>query len=447
MLYPQPPPATAPPLSALLRSALLVLGAALLSLLRQTGTPAWASLWAEDGPIFLVPAAADGVWDALTTSYAGYLHLLPRLAAEVAAAAPLSWAPAVVAVSGALVGGVVAALVEVAARGHIRSTTVRVALALLVVAHPVPGSETLNSIALAQWPLAFGACWVALWRPRSTAGRVIAACALVVAALSAPLALLAAPVLTLRLVLVRGPDRLVGLAGLAAMGVQATALLVLPAQAAGPGAGVGAALAVYGQRVVAGGLLGYAANDVLWPLAGPPLVVVAALVVATVLGRGFARADAPGRAAIAGLGSASVVAFVGSVVVRGVVDAMAWVPGVDGVVRSGARFAVVPILLLCSALAVVVDGALRRGARALPAGALALLLVVVAADLRIDNARTTAQPWDDALAAARAACDAPAAPAAVDVPLPPETVPFVLTLPCDAVRQNRLDPRARTIVR
>lgn len=426
--------------------AALVVAVTLLSLGRQTGTPAWASLWAEDGPVFLAPAATDAFWSTVTTPYAGYLHLLPRVVAEVAVEVPLPWVPAVVAVTAALVAGVVAALVEVAARGHIRSTAVRVALALLVVAHPVPGSETLNSIALAQWPLAFGACWVTLWRPRTAAGRATAAAALAVAALSAPLALIVVPVLAGRLALVRGADRMVAAVGLAAMAVQAAALLLLPTQAAGGGSGLGPALVVYGQRAIASGLLGYTANEVLWPVAGGALVVVVALVAAGLLGWGLVRADPPGRAAIAGFGLASVVTFVASVVIRGVVDAMVWQPGVDGVVRSGARFAVVPILLLCSALAVTVDTSLRRGGRALPALALAVLLVVVGADLRIENARTAARPWDEALAGARAACGAADAPDTVDVPLPPESVPFVLTLPCDGVVEDRLST-GRTIVR
>jgi len=438
VVFPQPGAGTAP-----LRSVALVVVVTLLSLARQTGTPAWASLWAEDGPVFLAPAAADGFWSTVTASYAGYLHLLPRVVAEGAVLVPLPWLPAVVAVTAALVAGVVAALVEVAARGHVRSTAVRVVLALLVVAHPVPGSETLNSIALAQWPLAFGACWVALWRPRSPAGRATAAVALAVAALSAPLALIVAPVLAVRLALVRGADRAVPSVGLAAMAVQAAALVVLPTQVADGGSGLGPALAVYAQRVVTSALLGYAANDVLWPVAGGALVAVVVLATAGLLGWGLVRADAPGRAAIAGFGLASVVAFVGSVVIRGVVAAMVWQPGVDGVVRSGARFAVVPILLLCSALAVVVDTVLRRGGRALPAVTVAVLLVVVGADLRIDNARTTARPWDEALAEARVACAALDAPAAVDVPLPPETVPFVLTLPCDGVAEDRLGAELR----
>jgi len=90
-----------------------------------------------------------------------------------------------------------------------------------------------------------------------------------------------------------------------------------------------------------------------------------------------------------------------------------------------------------------VDTALRRGGRALPSVTVAVLLVVVGADLRIDNARTTARPWDEALAEARVACAALDAAAAVDVPLPPETVPFVLTLPCDGVAEDRLGAELR----
>ncbi|MEL7940542.1 hypothetical protein [Pseudomonas delhiensis] len=50
-----------------------------------------ASLWAEDGRIFMEQAShgLESVW----TVYAGYIHLYPRLAALIARAAPLLSTP------------------------------------------------------------------------------------------------------------------------------------------------------------------------------------------------------------------------------------------------------------------------------------------------------------------------------------------------------------------
>ena len=57
---------------------------------------AWMTpqLWGEDGPIFLVRALSDP-WGSVWESYAGYIHLLPRILALSAIGVPLSWVPAV----------------------------------------------------------------------------------------------------------------------------------------------------------------------------------------------------------------------------------------------------------------------------------------------------------------------------------------------------------------
>lgn len=421
----------------------LMAGLAVLSLARQAGIPALDSVWAEDGPVFLVPAARDGVWAALTTSYAGYLHLLPRLLAEVAAQVPLRWTAVVLSLVAAVVTGASGALVEAASAGHVRSRAVRVTLASLVVLHPVMASETLNSIALSQWPLAFAAFWVALWRPRSRAGRAVAAVTLAVAALSAPLALVAAPLLLVRLTVVPGRDRVVPAVGLAAAAVQAVAILVLPDTGQGAAAGPGNALVAYAQRVVATGVLGYAGTEALWPRLGGVVVGLVVLAVVGVLVLGLVRGAPSARLAVLVLAGGSLVTFLGAVAVRDVTTVMLW----DGetAVRSGARFAVVPILLLASALAVVVDAELRRGRRVLPGVAAGLVLALALMDFRMVNGRTTGRTWSAELADAEAACAAPGAPAVVDVRLPPAHVgDWRVPLPCDGVRAGRLDPAPLT---
>ena len=56
---------------------------------RQTGTPAFRTIWAEDGALFAQCAYSSASYlQCLMTSYDGWLHLLPRTLAEIAILAP-----------------------------------------------------------------------------------------------------------------------------------------------------------------------------------------------------------------------------------------------------------------------------------------------------------------------------------------------------------------------
>ena len=65
---------------------------------RQSGTPAWRTIWAEDGQIFLADAETDGFVSTLLDPYAGYMLLVPRLAIAVVALFPLDDAAWLIAV-------------------------------------------------------------------------------------------------------------------------------------------------------------------------------------------------------------------------------------------------------------------------------------------------------------------------------------------------------------
>lgn len=73
-----------------------------LYLLRRPSAISSASLWAEDGTIFLSQSLERG-WRAVNDSYAGYLHIAPRLLAMVASWLPFRWTPVVYALVSAVV--------------------------------------------------------------------------------------------------------------------------------------------------------------------------------------------------------------------------------------------------------------------------------------------------------------------------------------------------------
>jgi hypothetical protein len=61
----------------------------ILQLLRQTGTPSWQTIWAEDGSVYSTDALRMGAIDTLFRGYAGYVQFLPRVLALAVNAVPM----------------------------------------------------------------------------------------------------------------------------------------------------------------------------------------------------------------------------------------------------------------------------------------------------------------------------------------------------------------------
>src|SRR5688572_18619649 len=66
---------------AIVAGAVIVFAAALF---RQVGVPKIATVWAEDGAVFLQCAYDDGPLGCVARPYQGYFHLVPRAIAAVA---------------------------------------------------------------------------------------------------------------------------------------------------------------------------------------------------------------------------------------------------------------------------------------------------------------------------------------------------------------------------
>ncbi|HTU60942.1 MAG TPA: hypothetical protein VMF89_20960, partial [Polyangiales bacterium] len=173
-------------LSAPLRQALapfaIGLTAALLAFERlPRGTR--RTVWAEDGPVFLRAAMRDE-YDPFAV-YAGYLHVLPHLAALlVVNMLEVRRYAVAINISACLLAGLAAAIVYICAEDVIPGTLERTWLALMTVLCPVLGREVLANLANLHTLMMWGAFW-ALWRhPRTLAGAVALACFELLASLS-----------------------------------------------------------------------------------------------------------------------------------------------------------------------------------------------------------------------------------------------------------------------
>jgi hypothetical protein len=185
------------PAISLVIQAAAVAAAAVALLFRVSGTPVWDTVYAEDGGVFLPQALGHPLH--LLMPYQGYLQLLPRLIAEGVALVPLTWAAPAFAITGAVVAGLCALFVYHASADHIRSPALRAVLGAALILLPVAPLEITDSGVDTPWYLLVALFWATLWRPRTRAGLTAAAIVAFLATSSTPVAVVFAPLLAYRL--------------------------------------------------------------------------------------------------------------------------------------------------------------------------------------------------------------------------------------------------------
>jgi hypothetical protein len=415
-------------------AALAVLATALgtvLLLWRQPGAGALDTIWAEDGSVFLSQATQHGFWASLVTSYAGYYHLLPRLLAGVAAAAPASAAATVLAVEAAVCTAMIAVLVYLASAGHLASRLPRLVVAAYPVLLPLGMGDLPNSIANLHWPGLFALFWVLIWTPRGRTGRLVAVATVLLVTGSDILTVVFAPLALLRLLTRPRERHAVVLTGalLAGVGVQVLGRLIgASSRTLTPDAV--AVLRGYGLRGVPPALLGerFLGSDVdaRWlVLAGLAWLLVAAALLAGLTR--FTRARWP-------LAVTALVFSVGAYALPVLLSGSATI-----------RYAAAPAMLLVTSLmAVLQPNSNWIRARAPQLGLVALLAVVCAVNLRVHNARADGPSWAAELEKARVACAGAPGRQTVSVPIPPSVAdqpagsqtPWAADLPCRYLRRG-----------
>lgn len=426
-LFPAAGPGLRPAPVAVWLLALLVLGS-----VRQAGLSPFDTIWAEDGSVFLDQALEEGPLRTIPQAYAGYLHLVPRVLSELAAAVPVARSATVLAVSAAVVTVLCALAVLLATSGHVRSVPLRYLLASLVVLQPAAAIESLNAIALLQFHLLIATFWLALWRPASDRAALAAGAATAVAVLTTPLTMTLAPVLLLRVLVVDAwRDRVVPICFTLAATVQVWAILTQPAPG-DPGGSVSQLLGLYAGRVASLAVVGLRIGAFLFARVPVLLGVGCMLVVLAALAIGIVRREARHPLTVLLALGSSVGLFVVSVYARGVGPFM--VPPPDGTVATGgSRYVIVPTFLLLSALVLVLDDRPARvPARAwatVRAAAVAVLGLVVLVDFRLLTDRGAGPPWSVEVSDAVVECRSGVAEPELQVS-PGDQAAFRLDIPC-----------------
>jgi hypothetical protein len=374
---------------------LAVAAGAAVVLARQGGAGALDTLWAEDGAIFLQQAIDLGFLEGLTRTYAGYLHLAPRLLAEAVSWLPIAWWATGCAVSGALGAALVALLVYRWSGAHVESPPLRAGLALAVLLVPIAGIEIINTPTNAHSYLLFAAFWAVLARHERRADLAVASGVLALATLSDPFAFVLLPIALARAVAhARRDDLVLFTVLLASVSAHGLAILLDPSAGARPmGSEVGVLelMRWYGSQVISGAFSGLLRAR----LAGrsPLLLDLAGFVLlAATLGAAWHRrlANVPFVALCTLM---SIVLFA----------APAWLAGMNS-----PRYPFVPVLLLLSAYAHVVGRLLGSSpggrVKVLCLVGMGMILLSWATGFRVANLRGEGPSWSSEIRLARARC-------------------------------------------
>jgi hypothetical protein len=405
--------------------------AIVLQLFRIGPTEATTSVWAEDGPFFLGNALSYGFFDALGQTYAGYLVVAQRLIGELGALVPLADASIALALGACFVVALSGLAIWFASAGHIWNPYLRGLLVALTVLCPVASLEAVVSGTYVAWYMTFAAFWLLLWRPRSDWAAVLGGLFILITALSGPVVFFLIPLALLRGLAIR--DRrdaiLVGsfVLGLA---IQVPATLLADENAVTP-AWTSDILTAYLQRVVEGSVLGEELGGSLWKEAGWQFLIPTVLAIAAFTAALVARARS-GRLLAAIAIVTSIGMFLLSTYQRAVGAAMAWA---DSYYHGlGGRYAIVPALLLVSAILVLADARMRSDkgnlAAFLAAGAAALLSLGLVTSFSLGDRNQGVPAWEDSLRQAAATCRSENA-----IAVPVDTAPAgsIVLLPCDEV--------------
>jgi hypothetical protein len=195
----------------------LVAAACLVALIaRSPGRLFHPSLWAEDNVVFLAQGRHDGV-RAVLEPYNGYLHLLPRLVAAVAAALPTTWAPSVFAGAGYISLALFCASAASSRLAWlIPPVGARIALAVVLAVGP-GRSETMGNTANIVFTETIALLLLGLMTdPMSARGRWAETCFIAATGLTGPLAIYLVPLFAARALRLRSSQsrRLIVVLGL-----------------------------------------------------------------------------------------------------------------------------------------------------------------------------------------------------------------------------------------
>jgi hypothetical protein len=405
------------------QAALAVAVLTILQLVRQSSAQSWSTIWAEDGRYYATDALRLPAASTLLRGYGGYVQVVQRLLALPIRVLPASTWAAWFALASAAVTAGCAVFVYRSSAGLISSTTSRWLLAVMTAVAPVMWFETTANLANLGWPLLFASFWAIISRRAGSGDLAMRAVVVAATALSTTLAALLFPFACLVALHRRSVRREWVVLG-ALTGGLAVQVVADRVTAPGPVApsSVGDLPAELGMRVFGSVAFGERWLSRLWMHWSLGAVVLAIAVISVPVIIGARRAMRP-QVRLAVLASAAaVVMFVVPV----------WIRGTSGMrlgadfTNGGSRYAVVPVLLVITAVLAIADHH-----RLVTAGLAAHGTVVILTSFALVGPRSVGPTWPGSLDAARAACAVRGTAVAV-VPVSPGGE-WTITVPCGRI--------------
>ncbi len=172
-----------------------------------------AQFWAEDGAVFFADQLKFGFFRALSSTYAGYYHVLPRIIAGAASVLPAQYVPLAYNLAALLLASLCCGLFAWPICRHlIPSDALRIAACFVMASAAYAGDEVIGNITNIQWFLLIAAVILTAFQETASAkpARVNFCVALagLLIALSAPLALILSPWLIWQIFRKKGLARL-----------------------------------------------------------------------------------------------------------------------------------------------------------------------------------------------------------------------------------------------
>lgn len=141
-----------------------------LLVLRRPDALTNPQFWAEDGTTFFYSQSVSGSWEALFTTYAGYLHLAPRLIAALASLFPVVFAPLIFNLCALAIASICCSMFFLPWYRHLLPSDVLRAALCLLIASAFYSDALVGVLTSVQWYLAVAALLV-LVRPATLEAR------------------------------------------------------------------------------------------------------------------------------------------------------------------------------------------------------------------------------------------------------------------------------------
>lgn len=405
------------------------------ALLRTTPHSAGV-LWAEDGGVFYVGAltVGEGLSHVLST-YAGYLHVIPRLIAAAASMLPSEMVAYAYTAAAAAITSLLAVFVFFAARRHFTNSVIPFLVWFQFLALTLALGEVANTVANLHWYLDVAVFWAVFTRFDSRWMRTMAALVTVSAILSDPSAMLAIIPLAARLVIFgRRAELPWFVVSLIATVIQASAFIIAPSTGdvrptSVTHPSIAGMFQQFSVRAVLAPLIGVKATESIPDATLVPIAIAGFVALIALLAWLVVRASRVRGFAIAAFGY-SILIF-----------AVSWY-NVDIALRpleTGARYVIVPVLIVSIVAFAFVDDLSRRSAgfRPIAVGVVAVAAIAVlfapVVDGRVWDNRADAPLTSDALTLAADNCYGSPNETKMRIDIAPDFYTFGLT--CGQLRR------------